>query len=89
MLTKIYKLLLMGRNPFDLTHDYVNELEQENISLKDVLGFYADESNYDGWTDPDYQWTGEAKHYESDIEGDLGELARNILEELNDTTDAG
>ena len=64
--------------PNELAHKLDDALEL-NAELLDALQFYADESNYTGWTDPDYQWTGESKDYPSSIEGDMGEIARQAI----------
>ena len=59
----------------------IKELKQQNVALVEALEFYADEDKYTGWTDPDYQWTGQFKDYPSPIEGDMGEIARQALAE--------
>jgi hypothetical protein len=58
----------------------VQHIKAENQRLREALEFYADEAHYDGYVDYDYQWTGEAKQYDADIEGDRGEIARRALE---------
>ncbi len=56
-----------------------SNLRKQVADLLAALKFYAEESNYTGWTDPDYQWTGESKDYDSSIESDMGEIARQAI----------
>ena len=62
----------------------VADLKVQNAELVAALEFYANEDNYTGWTDPDYQWTGESKDYDSSIEGDMGEIARQALAQVKE-----
>ena len=75
----------MNRQVWEI--DYYAEildLREKVRQLREVLEFYADENNYDGYVDYDYQWTGTPKQYDSEIEDDRGERARRTLEELSD-----
>ena len=50
----------------------------------EALQFYADESNYDGYVDMDYQWSGMEKKYPSNIEEDRGEIARQAIFQIEE-----
>ena len=74
--------LAMALGQLDDADKYIDKLKQQNAEMREALEFYANEDNYTGWTDPDYQWTGESKDYDSNIEGDMGEIARQALAQV-------